>query len=339
MDEEKSEGDHGEEKEETTSEPVQEKSEEPVKPLMKTENITDKIRKNPFILSTLVCGALAVLLLVAMISGGGVTGNVVSKNVAGENLIGYLNNVVDSEVTLVDMKDEENFYLATVEFKGEELPIYVTKDGASYTSNLIPLVSQQQDIQDQTSQDVPKSDVPVVELFIMTHCPYGTQAEKGMIPVIESLGDLIDAKIRFVHYFMHEPEETETPRQVCIREEQSEKYLDYLRYFLEEGDSDYALEKAGINQADLTDCVNNRAEGYYEEDSSLSEEYGVSGSPALVINGEIISSARSPAAYLDTICQAFNDVPEECSALDLASESPTPMWGWDSTSAATTASC
>jgi len=28
----------------------------------------------------------------------------------------------------------------------------------------------------------------------MTHCPYGTQAEKGMIPVIESLGDLIDAK-------------------------------------------------------------------------------------------------------------------------------------------------
>ena len=47
-----------------------------------------------------------------------------------------------------------------------------------------------------TSTTVPKSDKPLVELFVMAYCPYGTQAEKGLIPVIELLGDKIDASIK-----------------------------------------------------------------------------------------------------------------------------------------------
>ena len=288
-------------------------------------NFTNRIRENPWILSTLVLGVVTLILLVGNFSGG-ITGKVVSGEEAGENLVEYLNKVADSEVTLIEIEDEGNFYLITIEFKDEEMPIYVTKDGKYYTSTLLPLISSGQE---EESQDVPKSDKPNVELFIMTHCPYGTQAEKGMIPVIEEIGDLTNIKIRFVHYFMHEPEETETPRQVCIREEQPDKYLNYLRYFLEEGDSDYALQKAGINEAELNSCINNKADGYYETDSDLSEGYGVKGSPTLVINGKIISSGRSPAAYLDTICSAFNDAPAECLTLELDNATPVPMWGWE----------
>jgi len=34
------------------------------------------------------------------------------------------------------------------------------------------------------AQELPKTAKPKVELFVMSHCPYGTQAEKAMIPVV-----------------------------------------------------------------------------------------------------------------------------------------------------------
>ena len=317
----------------TLDEPSGEPSREPSEP---KQALTDKLRKNPFIVSTIVCAVLAVFLLIAVTSGG-MTGKVVSGEVAGENLIEFLNTVADSEVTLIEVNDDGDFYEVIIEFEEQEMSIYVTKDGARYTSNLIPLVSMEDDGEAQLL-DIPKSDKPEVELFIMTHCPYGTQAEKGLIPVIETLGENIDATIRFVHYFMHEPEETETPREICIREEQSEKWLDYLRCFLEDGDADRCLLETSIDKSALDDCIDNRAEGYYAEDSGLSEDYGVQGSPTLIINGQIVSSSRSPAAYLATICQAFNDVPSECEET-LSSTTPSPMWGWDASGVSTEDQC
>ena len=225
-----------------------------------------------------------------------------------------------------------------IEFKGEEMPLYVTKDGSYYAPNLVPLKIESSS-NDQEQQDIPKSDKPEVELFIMTHCPYGTQAEKGILPAIEALGNTINSKIRFVHYFMHEPEETETPIQVCIREEQSEKYLNYLECYLEDGDSDRCLTETGIDTSKMNTCLDNgKADEYYEIDSVLSENYGVQGSPTLVINGEIVSSSRDSASYLDTICSAFNEAPEECMT-ELSSSSPSPGFGWEGTGSSTTASC
>ena len=37
----------------------------------------------------------------------------------------------------------------------------------------------------------PKKEKPEVELFVMSHCPFGTQIEKGMLPVARLLGDKI----------------------------------------------------------------------------------------------------------------------------------------------------
>lgn len=299
----------------------------PVKEKISGGNFTNKVRENPWILSTLVLGIVTLILLAGNFSGG-MTGKVVSSTEVGNNLVEYLNGVADSEITLVSVEDEGYMYLVTIEFKEEEIPVYVTKDGSYYTMNLLPITTESSSNNQEQVQDIPKSDKPVVELFVMTHCPYGTQAEKGFIPAIKALGDTIDANIRFIHYFMHEPEETETPIQVCIREEQPDKYLDYLECFLEDGDSDRCLTEVEINQGELDDCVNKRAEEYYTEDSDLSENYGVKGSPTLVINGKIVSSSRSPSAYLDSICQAFNDAPNECST-ELSSATPSPMWGYD----------
>jgi glutaredoxin len=316
--------------------PEEKKSEEPKEVHDKKIDLTKMIRKNPWVLSTFVLG-IVVLILLSINFSGGMSGNVVSSTDAGNNLVEYLNKVTDSEVTLISVEDEGNMYLTLIEFKGEEMPLYVTKDGSYYAPNLVPLKIESSS-NDQEQQDIPKSDKPEVELFIMTHCPYGTQAEKGIIPTINALGNTINAKIRFVHYFMHEPEETETPIQVCIREEQPDKYLNYLGCFLEDGDSDRCLTKTGIDQTKMNTCIDSgKTDEYYAEDSSLSEGYGVKGSPTLVINGEIVSSGRDSASYLDTICSAFNEAPEEC-IVELSSSSPSPGFG-SGTGSSTTASC
>lgn len=306
------------------------------------EDLTGKIRENPWIASTLILGLafLIVLFLILKpsVTGSTITGSVISENNAGEKLIDYLNGrVAEGEVKLIEVEDRGNFYQVTVSYQGDQIPVYVSKDGEYYTSQLIPLSIQasnqnptQASNQNPSQQEeIPKSDNPKVELFIMTHCPYGTQAEKGFIPVLEAFNNL-DGKIRFVHYFMHGGvEEQETYRQICIREEQEEVYLDYLRCFLEDGESGRCLKETEVDTMILESCIENNAGNYYLEDSELSEGYGVRGSPTLVIDGKMVNSGRSPNALKETICSAFNNPPEECN-LELSSGTPSAMWGWDS---------
>ncbi|MCK5605759.1 DsbA family protein, partial [Candidatus Pacearchaeota archaeon] len=146
--------------------------------------------------------------------------------------------------------------------------------------------------------------------------------------------------IRFVHYFMHDPETPETPRQVCIREEQEDKFIPYLECFLEDGDSVRCIIEAEVDEAAMDECISNgNAEKYYAEDSALSQEYGVSGSPTLVVNGVIASSGRDSQSYLNAVCGSFNTPPEVCVTAEVSSASPAPGFGWDETGSATTASC
>ncbi len=314
----------------------------------KKNNVTEKIRQNPWILSTVVLGIVTLIFLTGTFSGG-MTGNVVSEGEAGDLLIDYLNGVADGEVSLVGVEDQDSFYMVTVGYRGQDVPLYVTKNGAYYTSSLVPLkIDANPSIQTQQPTETLKSDKPEVELFIMTHCPYGTQAEKGFIPMMKALGDSVDAKIRFVHYFMHtnQQEEVETPKQLCIREEQPDKYLDYLECFLSSenqgsvADSEKCLSQVGIDKAKLNSCVSSgKADEYYETDSELSNSYGVRGSPSLVINGVIVNSGRDSNSYLNAVCGAFNTAPDKCST-ELSTASPSPGFGYNAgAAAASTAQC
>ncbi len=303
------------------------------------KKILRSCKKNYWAISTIT---LAILLTVILINGA-TCGSAIGITEAGQKVLEFANNQ-GAEAELITTIDNGQLYEVILSIRGQEVPVYVTKDGENLIPSLIPLTAKV--IQDTPPQqqepaktEVLKSDKPVAELFIMTHCPYGTQAEKGFVPVLESF-DKADAKIRFVHYFMHQPEETETPIQVCIREEQPDKFLPYLREFLKEGISENALATANIDETKMNECVSSgKWEEYYNVDKALSESYGVRGSPILVINGAIAQSGRDAASYLSAICSAFNDAPKECGTLTLSSTAPSPMWGWDASGTDTQAQC
>jgi hypothetical protein len=300
------------------------------------KKIVSSCQKNYWIISTVV---LAVLLVLSF----SLTSSGISANVAGEKVLAFANGQ-GAEAKLIEVKDDGALYQVVLEIQGQPVPVYVTKDGKNLAPSLIPLEAPQatpSPSQRPAPANVPKSDKPKVELFVMTHCPYGTQAEKGFIPAIQTLGDSIDANIKFVHYFMHEApgqEPDETPIQVCIREEQSDKYLDYLSCFLEDGNSDRCLTETNIDTTSLESCKTQNADGYYAADSEASQGYGVGGSPTLVINGVIASTGRDATSILNTICSSFTTAPEECNT-ELSSASPSPGFGYDASGSATTAQC
>ncbi len=345
--------------EEKREEPTEEKT-EAHKP---QTDITHKIRANPFILSTLVLGVLAVVLLIVVASGNSITGNVISKTQAGEVLANFAESQgTDIEVT--NIEKENGFYKVLYSTEQGSSSVYVTLDGKNLINGMIPITSSQDDSDNSASAnevDVPKADVPVVELFVMSYCPYGTQAEKGIIPVVELLGDKIDFTLRFVDYAMHPTsgEVEENLREYCIQKEQEDKFMDYLACFLKEGDSDGCLIETGVDTEMMNSCYDSANKEFsiienledksswlngrypmFNTDKDLNDEYGVRGSPTLVINGEQVSSSRDPASYLDVVCQAFTDgnVPEECGT-ELSTAQYSPGFGYDVSSGDTTASC
>jgi len=194
--------------------------------------------------------------------------------------------------------------------------------------------------------NIPKTRKPIIELFVMSYCPYGTQIEKGIIPVIETLKDKIDFEIKFCDYAMHGKKELdEQAKQYCIQKEQNAEYLDYLNCFLKEGNSDQCIEDIGIDNKKLKDCIKSTDNTYkitenYNDRSTWKgsfpvfnvyaeevSQYNIQGSPTLVINGVTAKTARDSSSLLDIICAAFSIEPEECSQ-KLSSTSPTPGFGF-----------
>ena len=152
---------------------------------------------------------------------------------------------------------------------------------------------------------------PEIELFVMSYCPFGVQAEQELLPFLETYGDTIDFKLRFIirkeeasvedvsgdirFTSLHgEPELMENKRQMVIAELYPEKLFDYLLCRADH------LQEAWVNCArDVGLDVGRIAEAVEAEKLTLelveeiqrTEELNIKGSPTLVIDGRIIDGS------------------------------------------------
>ena len=112
-----------------------------------------KVKKN-----YLWIGLAVIIIIIAAFlifkSGVGVTGNVVA-----EDFVSYMNSILDSEVKLIDVSKYEDtgLYIVLIEYQGQEIPVYVTKDGSYYATNLLPIEKQEEVQPLQNSQDIAQS--------------------------------------------------------------------------------------------------------------------------------------------------------------------------------------
>jgi len=274
-----------------------------------------------------------------------------------------------NEVSIKEITEENGLYKVVVNTaNGQEIDSYMTQDGKYFFPQVMDIAeieSQAQADQDQsdtqavTAANVPKAEKASVELFVMSHCPYGTQMEKGLLPVLETLGDKVDFELKFCDYAMHGQKELdEELNQYCIQKNEPEKLASYLTCFLADGDGERCLGENKINVSRLNSCVASADSEYkvselfadqstwrggsYPQFNIFAEDnakYGVSGSPSLVINGQLVSSGRDSATLLSTICAGYDNPPEECNT-ELASATPSPGFGFSaSAGAASTGEC
>ena len=203
-----------------------------------------------------------------------------------------------------------------------------------------------------------KLDKPTVELFVMSSCPYGTQMEKGMMPVADLLKDKIDYQVKFCTYSMHgQAEVNEEMQQYCIENQFKDKYLPYLKCYLNASKSADCEKAVGIDDANLKDCIAKTdtqfsvTKNYNDKSTWLSgqfplidmykadnEKYNVQGSPTFVVNGIVLDkTGRDPESLLTAICNGFKTKPSECSQ-NLSSATPSAGFGYatDTTGAAST---
>lgn len=252
-----------------------------------------------------------------------------------------------TDVKLTDFSRQGSLYRATFSVGGQSIVSYVTLDGSTFFPQGINMDERAKEAENapkpKTEADT-KTEKPTVDLFVMSYCPFGLQMQKGILPVIEKLGSSIDFNMRWVSYTMHGKKEfNENIRQYCIDKEESAKYLPYLSCFASSasGDSVGCGKTAKINEAKNAACIAaadkefkltenydsaNEGSSPFGIDKALNEQYGVSGSPTLVVNGTTLSVSRDPASLLSAICSGFSKAPEACSA-KLASETPAPGFG------------
>ncbi|MDP2749560.1 MAG: thioredoxin domain-containing protein [Nanoarchaeota archaeon] len=331
----------------------------------------NKIRVKTISLWKISTAVLAVLLIAAIATKGFAFGasKGMSENAVADKTIKYINeNLMDGQATakLDGIEKSGDLYLLKLNVNGQKINSYATKDGSLLFPQVINLneVPQKQAASAQEESaptNVPKTDKPKVELFVMSHCPYGTQIEKGMIPVAKALDGKMDFEVKFVNYAMHgEKELQEELRQYCVQKDYNSKYMQYLSAFLEAGDSQKALSAIGITDSDISACVkdtdtkfkvtetfnNPQKTGWrgsfppfavYDLENN---KYGVQGSPTLVINGKQVRSGRDAKSLLAAICNAYNNKPAECNADMSLYGNPAPGFGFGTQGgSATTAGC
>lgn len=341
MDEEKKEHEHHEEHHENH----------------KKNNFTEKVRENPWILATLVLGVLSIVLLTTTLFGG-ITGNAISANSAGEKLLQFYESAGITGLSIESINEFSGLYEVNLNYKGDIIPVYMTKDGKnlipeSSVSPLEPTSDTNTDTDTSTGTEVQKSDKPKVELYVFTYCPYGLQMEKAMIPVVNLLKDKIDFKIRQIGAMHGEYEKIEAERQLCIEKNYPAKFLDYVLAFAEDtsigdcrGDAacvapklNSLYAKLGIDASKINSCMASDGEKLYNAEVSNSDSEGVSGSPTLIINGVQTQSSRSPEAIKGAICSAFNNIPSECSQTLSTSQASAGFGSSASSSTSTGSQC
>ena len=284
---------------------------------------------------------LVALLVAGMMQAG--QGTVVPPAACGEKAIAYINtNLAQPGTTakLVSITESRGIYELKSQYQSEEIILYTTKDCTLLFTNTVNMTATTGSQLTPQATSVPvKSARPSVDLYVMSFCPYGTQAETVMSPVVDLLKSKADIRIRYITTIrgttvdsvdsLHGPAEAkEDLQQICINKYYPDKFWLYLNTFNEQCYPSWQVATAlascrknttaalSIDSATIDTCAQG-AEGLalLRADETASAKDSATASPMLFINGVQYSGARTPEAFKQAICNSFETTPAECNTV------------------------
>lgn len=279
-----------------------------------------------------------VLLFVTTMGGSPGQGNIIPAQKCAENTVTYANtNLVQpgTAVSLVSVSETHGLYEVKVTYQSQTISLYTSRDCSLLFTSGAMIMDGAKATPAPTKAPV-KTARPAVDLYVMSFCPYGTQAETVMRPVYDLLGSKADFRIRYITTIsgttidsvdsLHGPSEAkEDAFQICLAKTNPTKYWEYLHLFNTQCYPQWQNSAAfdtcrknvtatlKIDHATVESCSSG-ADGIalLKPDAEDSATNGASASPSLLINGVEYRGARNPEAYKQAICNSFETAPEEC---------------------------
>ncbi len=257
-----------------------------------------------------------------------------------ERVIKYVDEEVlqgqaESDITEISIDEESGLYKIKLVISGQEYDSYVSKDGKYLYTERLEII-----LEDEVAE-YPQQDTPDVYLFTMSYCPYGNQAEDFVNPVYDLLKDYINFEPHYVIYSedygysgseyclddenlycsMHGIGElNQGVRELCTYKYQKDKFWEFVLAANEECDYENIDEcweqiasNVGIDTEQIKTCQKDEAVELLSLDVDLNTQFGVTGSPAIVINGKDYTGDRTAEDFKNAVCAAFTNAPSECS--------------------------
>jgi len=318
----------------------------PTKPTVKViEKVENTFLKNNLFKKNLTYPIVALLVIIIAL--------IVKTFIDDRTKVNFQKNVIpetikklvtgDAKITVGNIKDASGVYefelsLGTSKDNAQKYVSYITKDGKILFTSGIKLeeLNKQKVLGESTQEqkkltcaDVKKSDTPKLTAFVVSKCPYGLQTQRlfkkviGEQPAlaqnldIKYIGAIENNKITSMH---GNEEAQENLRQICIREEQKEKYWTYVGCYMQEGKTDDCLASQGVDTTKVKSCMDDvsRGNSYAQKDFDLANKYQVSGSPTLLSNDtQIVSEfdfgGRVANSIKDLVCCGSNSKADFCS--------------------------
>ena len=162
---------------------------------------------------------------------------------------------------------------------------------------------QPMNLQQLLASRIARMGKPTLELFVMSYCPFGVQAEEKIIPIVKQFGDKIDFKLRFIAHEKESPspqditpftslhgypEIAENIRQLLIAQEYPDQYLDYILCRGKKLDKSWedCAKKLGIDVARIQQLFDTPevSEQLFRENIRRATELGINASPTILVD-------------------------------------------------------
>ncbi len=165
-----------------------------------------------------------------------------------------------------------------------------------------------------------------MELYVMSQCPYGVQAENELAPVVEKLGSDLNFNLHFIgggspgsFQSLHgQPEVDGNKIQLCAMKHHPGKYYNFISCMNKEyqkipNNWEDCAKELDLDSEKLKNCFDDgEGDKLLESSFKKSQDAGAMGSPTIVINGKTYSGKRDTNSVFRALCKEYETKPEAC---------------------------
>jgi len=182
------------------------------------------------------------------------------------------------------------------------------------------------------TQDKNKADAGKInfDLYVMSQCPYGTQAEEAVAGAMAGFDDYVNFNVEYIadktadgnFQSLHGQNEVSGDLyQLCVKSNYQNKFWEYLacqnkNYQDLNSSFEPCANEIGADFNKLKTCAEGQTGSeLLTASSAKAKELNVSGSPTFYINGEQYTGARTKIALQRALCGAIENKAKVCQEL------------------------